>query len=145
MAGRWGIYLLVDQMLFRESPGSERGLTAFGVFLYADPNTALLQYFWEAGLLYRGTFPGRDQDTIGLAVNQSRVSNQLVAAQNAQNGIMPGSVAVQSAETDIELNYRAQVTPWFSLMPNIQYIIQPNATPTIPNAFVLGLQAGLAF
>jgi porin len=145
MTGRWGAYLLVDQMLFRESPGSERGLTAFGVFLYADPSTALLQYFWEAGLLYRGTFPGRDLDTIGLAVNQSRISSQLVAAQNAQNGIMPGSTIVQSAETDIELNYRAQVTPWFSLMPNIQYIIQPNATPTIANAFVLGLQAGLTF
>jgi porin len=58
---------------------------------------------------------------------------------------MPGSVGVQSAETDIELNYRAQVTPWFSLMPNIQYVIQPNAVPTIPNAFVLGLQAGLTF
>ena len=145
MTGRWGIYLLVDQMLFRESPGSERGLTAFGVFLYADPSTALLQYYWEAGLLYRGTFPGRDQDTIGLAVNQSRVSNQLIGAQNAQDISMPGSVAVQSAETDIELNYRAQVTPWFSLMPNMQYVIQPNATPTIANAFVLGLQAGLTF
>jgi porin len=145
MSGRWGLYLLVDQMLFRESPGSERGLTAFGVFLYADPSTALLQYYWEAGLLYHGTFPGRDLDTIGLAVNQSRISNRLVAAQNTQNGIMPGSVAVQSAETDIELNYRAQVTPWFSLMPNIQYVIKPNATPTIPNAFVLGLQAGLTF
>ena len=145
LTGRWGIYLLVDQMIFREKPGSDRGLTAFGVFLYADPETALLEYYWEAGLLYIGTFPGRDHDSIGLAVNQSRVSNVLIAAQNQQNEIMPGSVSVQSAETDIELNYRAQMTPWFSLMPNIQYVIHPNAVTTIPNAFVLGLQAGLTF
>ena len=96
------------------------------------PTRPCCNIIWEAGLLYRGTFPGRDLDTIGLAVNQSRISNQLVAAQNTQNGIMPGSVAVQSAETDIELNYRAQLTPWFSLMPNIQYVIQPNATPRFP-------------
>ncbi len=145
MSGRSGIYLLADQMVYREAPGSERGLTLFGVFVYADPDTAQLQYYWEAGLLYRGTFPGRDQDTIGLAVNQSRFSSQLIAAQNAQNAVMPGSVSVQSAETDIELNYRAQLTPWFTLMPNIQYVIQPNGVASIPNALVLGLQAGLTF
>ena len=145
MSGRWGLYALADQMLFRESPGSDRGLTAFGVFVYANPKTALLQYFWEAGLVYQGTFPGRDQDSIGLAVNQSRVSNDLVAAQEAQNLLMPGSVDIQSDETDIELNYRAQLTPWFSLMPNLQYVVQPNAVTAIPNAFVLGLQAEATF
>jgi porin len=145
VSGRWGIYLAVDQMLFRETPGSERGLTAFGLFLYAHPVNALLEYYWEAGLLYRGTFPGRDQDTIGFAINQSRVSNVLIAAQNQQNAAMPDSVDVQSAETDIELNYRAQMTPWFSLMPNVQYVIHPNAVTSIPNAFVLGLQVGLTF
>lgn len=146
VSGRWGIYVAVDQMLFREAPGSERGLTAFGLFLYADPVNALLQYFWEAGLLYRGTFPGRDQDSIGLAMNQSRVSNVLIAAQNQQNLVMPGTVDAQSVgETDIELNYRAQMTPWFAVMPNIQYVIHPNAVTQIPNAFVLGLQVGATF
>ena len=91
-------------------------------------------------LLYRGTFPGRDQDTIGPAVNQSRVSSQLISAQKDQ-----GSVPIQSAETDIELNYRAQLTPWFALMPNLQFVIRPNADESIPTAVVLGLQAGLNF
>ena len=140
LSGRWGVYVLADQMIYREAANSDRGLTIFGVFVYAHPDTALLQYFWEAGLLYRGTFPGRDQDTIGLAVNQSRVSSQLISAQKNQ-----GSVPVQSAETDIELNYRAQLTPWFSLMPNLQFVIRPNADESIPTAVVLGLQAGLTF
>jgi porin len=145
MAGRSGGYVLVDQMLYREHLGSDRGLTAFGVFLYADPDTALIQFYWEAGLVYLGTFPGRDHDSIAFGVNQSRISNVLVNQQNAQNALSPGSVNVQSAETDLELNYRAQVTPWFTLMPNIQYVIHPNAETSIPNAFVLGLQAGLTF
>lgn len=167
ISGRWGVYVLVDQLIFRNGPAPaeapvnpvgppyrmerleaaqpEQGLTVFGLFVYAHPDTALLEFYWEAGLLYRGTFPGRDQDSIGLAVNQSRISSALIAAQNMQNLIMPSSVSVQSAETDIELNYRAQLTPWFSLMPNIQYVVRPNAVTTIPNAFVLGLQAIVTF
>ena len=73
------------------------------MYFYAHPDTALLQYFWEAGLLYRGTFAGRVQDTVGLAVNQSRISSQLISAEKAAGG-----VAVQSAETDIELKLGLQ-------------------------------------
>ncbi len=68
-----------------------------------------------------------------------------MAAQNLANAQFPGSVAVQSAETAIELNYRAQLTPWSTVMPNIQYVMQPNAVTTIPNALVLGLQVKLTF
>jgi porin len=143
--GRWGFYVQADQMLHRTTPGTDRGLTAFAVAAYAGPDTAMLQTYWQIGLLQKGTFTGRDHDTIGLALNQVRVSNQLIAAQNAANILTPGSVAVQSAETAIELNYRAQVTPWSTLMPNIQYVMNPNAVTSIPNALVLGLQVKLTF
>ena len=143
--GRWGFYAQAEQMLHRTAPGTDQGLTAFAVVAYGGPDTALLQYIWQAGFLQRGTFAGRDRDTIGLAVDQGRISSQLVGAQNFANALSPGSVGVQSAETTIELNYRAQLTPWFSLMPNIQFVIQPNGVNTIPDALVLGLQLKLTF
>ena len=132
-------------MLHRTVPGTDQGLTAFAVAAYAAPDTALLQYIWQAGFLQRGTFAGRDRDTIGLGIIQSRISNQQVAQQVAADAVVPGSVSVQSAETTIELNYRALLTPWFSLMPNVQYVIRPNAVTTIPDALVLGLQLKLTF
>ncbi len=143
--GRWGFYLQADQMIYRPSAGSDRGLTAFAVVAYAGPDTALLQSFWQVGFLQKGTFAGRDHDTIGLAVNYSRISSQLVAAQTLANATVPASVSVQSAETTIELNYRVQLTPWSTLMPNIQYVMQPNAVSTIPNALVLGAQMKVTF
>ncbi|MDP3242533.1 MAG: carbohydrate porin [Reyranella sp.] len=143
--GRWGFYVQADQMIYRTAPGSDRGLTAFAVIAYGAPGTAMLEYIGQLGLLQRGTFADRDDDTIGLAVSYSKVSSTLAAAQNAANAVAPGSVGVQSAETTIELNYRAQLTPWFSLMPNVQYVIRPNGVTTIPNAFVLGLQVKLTF
>ena len=145
MRGRWGVYVQADQMLHRTAPGTDQGLTVFAVAAYAGPDTALLQSYWQLGFLQKGTFTDRPQDTIGLAVNQVRVSNQLIAAQSAANALAPGSVAVQSAETTIELNYRAQLTPWSTVMPNLQYVMQPNAVTTIPNALVLGLQVKLTF
>ena len=143
--GRWGFYGQADQMIYRAAPGTDRGLTAFAVIAYAAPDTAMLEYIGQLGILQRGTFADRDNDTIGLAISYSRVSSTLVAAQNAANAMAPGSVGVQSAETTIELNYRAQLTPWFSLMPNVQYVIRPNGVTTIPNALVLGLQVKMTF
>ncbi|HQS14136.1 carbohydrate porin [Reyranella sp.] len=143
--GRWGFYGQADQMIYRTAPGTDRGLTAFAVIAYAAPDTAMLEYIGQLGLLLRGTFAEREGDSIGLAVSYSKVSSTLVAVQNAANAVAPGSVGVQSAETTIELNYRAQLTPWFSLMPNVQYVIRPNGVTTIPNALVLGLQVRLTF
>ncbi len=137
--GRMGVYLLADQMVYRAAPGTDRGLTLFGVFVAADPETALVEYYWEAGLLYRGAIPGRDRDTIGLAVNQSRFSSQLADAQRA------AAMPLQDAETDLELNYRAEIAGWFTLMPNIQYVIDPNGRTSPRDALVLGLQAALTF
>ncbi len=145
MSGRWGLCALADQMIYRDSPGADRGLTVFAGFTYADPSTALLQYFWEVGVVKLGTFAGRDDDSIGFAISQGLVSNSLTGAQNQANAANPGSADVQSYEMDLELNYRAQLAPWFSLMPNIQYVVRPGAVTTTPNALVLGLQAGLSF
>ena len=143
--GRWGLWLQGDQMLYRPSPDSPRSLWAFAVFGSAGPATALLQTYWQAGVVKKGTFAGRDHDSIGMVVNSSRISGALVAAQVQANALAPGSVPVQSWETTIELNYRLQPTPYLSLMPNVQYVIQPNGLTTIGNALVLGLQAKATF
>ena len=55
---------------------------AFAVVGYAGPATALLQTYWQVGLVKKGTFEGRDNDSIGIAVNSSWISRTLIAAQN---------------------------------------------------------------
>jgi porin len=49
---------------------------------------------------------------------------------------------LDSAEQLIELGYGYQATPWLTLRPNVQYIIEPGAFSgqDIDNALVLGLQ-----
>lgn len=49
---------------------------------------------------------------------------------------------LDSAEQLIELGYGYQATPWLTLRPNVQYIIETGAFSgqDIDNALVLGLQ-----
>jgi carbohydrate-selective porin OprB len=50
----------------------------------------------------------------------------------------------------MEVNYAAQVTPWLNLMPNLQYIVNPDGrgglgTPVsnLGNSFVVGFQLSI--
>ncbi len=54
-------------------------------------------------------------------------------------------VLVREHEYPIELNYNYVVTPAIQLMPNIQYIIDPNGDNDAENAVIAGLQLSLNF
>jgi porin len=45
----------------------------------------------------------------------------------------------------LEWGYRVQFNRFLYAQPNIQYIVQPGGTGSIPDAFVLGLQIGVTF
>jgi porin len=143
--GRWGVYVLGQQTVYREGPDSKRGLTLFIGAVFGDVHTALIQYFAEAGLVYQGTFKGRDDDTINLAMTHGRINSQLIDAEREANRDAPGSTIVQSAETVIEINYGAAITPWLELRPGLQYIIDPGADDHTPDALVLDFQTALKF
>ena len=54
---------------------------------------------------------------------------------------------LDTAEQLIELSYGYQATPWLTLRPDVQYIIEPGAFSgeSIDNALVLGLQVKAVF
>ena len=58
---------------------------------------------------------------------------------------------VRSGETMIEMMYQAQVTPWWMLQPEVQYIIRPgggvlNSDGSLrPNAWVIAVRSALSF
>jgi porin len=143
--GRWGIYLMGQQKIYREPNNAARGLTAFGGVVFGDSQTAEIQWFVEAGLVYQGTFPGRDDDTINLGFAYGHINGRLINAQKNANKEEPDSEVEQSAETVIELNYAAQIAPWFLLSPGMQVIINPGADNHTPTALVLGLKTNLTF
>lgn len=146
--GNYGYYILVDQMISRDGPpGSAKGLTPFGAFLWAPKDRNQFPFFFTAGMIYQGTFPSRDEDSIAFGVAYGAYSEDLARVQKqAKSRGLLGAYGnrPQKAETILELNYWAQVTKWLSVVPDVQYIINPKGYGTIDNALVLGMQIGIS-
>lgn len=130
--GNWGVYLLGDQIIYREpGPESQRGLALFGAFVAAPLQSInTIPFFASGGLVYRGLLPRRPKDITGLAAYVGAFSRDL-----------PG----QGVETVLELTYSMSLTPWLTVQPDIQYVINPAGRSSTPNALVIGAQILLQF
>ena len=118
---------------------SDQGLGFFGRMAFTKEDRNFLNFYFDAGLTYKGLIPTRDDDTIGLAFAYAQIGN---TARDTL--INEGSVGV-GAEMVLELTYQAQITPWLVLQPDLQYIMNPGGTQDLNNALVIGGRAAITF
>lgn len=133
-----GVYILVDQPIFREFGEREQGLNAFVRMGVADARVNQLGSYIGAGLLYTGPISGRDDDQVGFAMAAARNGADFLGSERAAGNLY------RRAETALELSYLFS-GEWFTVQPDIQYIINPGTDPGLDNAFALGLRLGVAF
>lgn len=76
----------------------------------------------------------RPGDTLGFGVAYASLGDQFRALRSFDG--QPAS----AAETTFELVYRAELTPWLSLLPNVQFVRDPGADPMVGDAWVAGLR-----
>lgn len=144
--GRSGIYIRFDQMLTRPDPRSDRGLTLFGVAMTNLSGRVEERRFLELGLVQKGTFRGRDQDTIGFVVNQQSFSDLAMERMRAARVAAGGDGNVRRNQYMMELAYGAQIGPAIRVSPNVQYILHPDQTgalfrtSNIGNALIFGFK-----
>jgi porin len=147
--GNTQVWVLVDQMLLRNGPGDQDGLIALGGFVAndAENSTYAQQYF--AGLLDRGFWRKRPQDTIGLLFTYFAMSGALgkVQAEEQELGLPISNAAtgVQTHEMILEANYNIHVYRGVDFRPEFQYVFRPNAQSDIRNAAVFGFKAHVQF
>ncbi len=109
------------------SQTARRGLDGFANIGVASGRTQQIDRSLNFGLTYTGMLDARPFDRLGFAVGLagagSAYKNMQIAAGNA----------VQNIETNFELTYRARITSWLTVQPDIQYWIHPNMDPTLKN------------
>lgn len=148
VSGRGGHYLLVDQALWNSQASEGRTLHAFGQYSAASKAASPFSRWYGAGLVLYKPFASRPRDTVALgygrAVPNPRSRDVLQQAAQAQDSALPN---LDSAEQLLELSYGYQATPWLTLRPDVQYIIEPGAfaAKQIDNALILGLQVKATF
>ncbi|MCM8624564.1 carbohydrate porin [Accumulibacter sp.] len=137
MATHWGAYVLAEQSVYAV-PAANRDLAVFARYGFTDGRTDAINYSLSVGLNLRGPLAGRDKDSVGLAMTRGHVDSQ-GREQIAADALTPVS---GTAETAIELTYRAQIVPGFSFQPVVQRIVNPGLY--LPNSTVAGARLQFA-
>lgn len=119
----YGFWASADQMLWKE-PGSDeepQGLGAFFQYGWSPADRNALNDYYGSGLTYRGLIPNRDTDVTGVGV--------------ASAGF---SAADTHRETAVEIFYKTQIKPWWTVQPDMMYIADPGGVN--PDAFLVGIR-----
>jgi len=166
--GNYGFYFILDQMLYREPPTviekevyakggkgaysknpkevivtetipSDQGLGIFNRFAFEPESRNFLSFYFDAGLVYTGLIPGRDNDQLGAAIAYGKLSNGARDSLASDGAIDPGY------EIALEFTYMFEITPWWSFQPDLQVILHPGATRDLGNALVVGARSTIVF
>jgi porin len=132
----YAIYGVVDQQIYAEGP---RNITIFARPGGAPSNSNFVDYYVDGGFNFTGFVPGRDQDIAGLAVGRSHVSKDYSNAEVAEGN------APFTAETYLEATYKLQLTPWWNIQPDFQYVITPSGEAGSHNATIIGVRTYVLF
>lgn len=115
-----------------------RGLDGFVNFGVAESKINLVDRSVNAGLTWTGLFDARPTDKLGVGVgmiHNTEPLQKVLLASRQYGG--------KTTETAYELTYRATLTDWLTVQPNIQYIVNPVlgklVNGKVKNALVFGL------
>jgi len=128
-----GAYAVLDQRLWRERPDDAEDGQGIGGMIYVgfgDGDVAAVAEHAEIGVTWTGAFAHRDFDVVGLLVSLAVLSDEAGAGFDGD-------------ETAIEAFYKVQVSPAFSLKPDLQFVVNPGGDPSLDDALVATLRAEL--
>lgn len=132
--GNHAFYLVLDQVLV--GTRDENQLAVFfraGFSPKEDRN--MVDWYLDAGLAARGL---REKDRVGLGFSHAHFGSDFVSGQRL------AGTPVTGAESVFELTYSAPVTPWLTVQPALQYVIDPQ-NKLASDAFLGALRATVNF
>ena len=132
VSGTGGPYALAEQTIWRASrdPADPRAVNVFVMYGYADPTILPYDHNIGGGLTWAAPLPGRPGDILGIGAQ----------------AVHFGSAYHPTADFEVsyEAFYQLQVTPWFDIKPDIQYIANPSGNGT-PDALAVTVRFQVQF
>ncbi|HXP98127.1 MAG TPA: carbohydrate porin [Telmatospirillum sp.] len=152
--GTWALYGVADRTVWQSEDGK-----AFSVFLrggFAPDRYNLVNGYIDGGFGYKGLIPGREADIVTFGVAYANAGDSTVTFDKNQRLYSRTNTPIRDYETILELNYTYNVAPWWSIQPDVQYVLHPNfgaasplpnasITKSIPDATVFGLRTSITF
>lgn len=122
-----GLYLIGEKRLWSEDD-AQQGLGGFFQLGWADASRNQVSHYFGGGLSYTGPIPTRDEDVVTCG---------FASAVNS-GGYRRNNDGATLAETVFELSYRAKVTGWLAVQPDLQFIVNPGTDPAVDDALIIG-------
>lgn len=131
--GTAGWYGILEGRLWRsgEAEDDERGLYAILRFTAADERVNPIERHGVAAMVWKGPIPSREEDSLGAAWMVADLTDDAAAGMRSPT------------EQVLEAYYRIRVTPWFSVMPDVQFVA--NGGGGVGDALVLGARVVVDF
>ena len=133
-------YLIHDFQLLAD----EQGETKLGLFcrggITPEHDRSMVPIYVDAGLNWFAPLPCRPDDVAGVALSYTHLGDDFRRST--------GSDDVAEEQTTVELTYKAQITRWFALQADVQFLFNPAVHPdsgSRETPTVLGLRAEVAF
>jgi porin len=147
--GDYGVYGIIDQMIWRLPGGDQKkGVGVFARVSASPSDRNVAAFYADGGINFIGLWDQRPDDMFGAAVAYSPVSSSVRALDSDVNFFANTHLPVQDYEMAVELTYKAQIIPGWYVQPEFQYIFHPGygvinpinpAVGRIPDAAVFGL------
>ncbi len=134
-----GGYLLAERTLFSLGAEAGRDVTVFGRYAFSDGNSIAIDRMWNLGVRLRGPLASRPDDSLAVGWTRSRLAPKWRAVQAA------AGTATVAAEEAFEVTWRAAITQWFQVQPNLQHVRRPGGTATARNATLIGARMEITF
>lgn len=148
--GNWGVYGIVDHSVWRNGP---RGVAVFwrGAVVPKDRN--LVSWYMDGGFAVMGPLRARRHDTLAFGVAYSNISSDAANLDGIRQRIRGSAFPIRNGETAFELTYKMQLAPWWTVQPDLQYIVHPGGNipdpddpdTVIEDSFLIGLRTKLTF
>ena len=133
--GNYGLYATFDLSLGSVGPVDFDAALRAGT---APAEFNAVDRYCGAAVTATHLWQARPDDSLGLGIAWAHVGSPYRAVNDFDG--MPTT----SAETLVELAYRADLTEWLALVPNVQYVADPGALRDPGDAWVVGLRFEVA-
>jgi len=132
--GNKGAYIFAEHRLVGTRADDAAGLAGWLRFGIADPRYNPIASYLGGGLVYTGLTPGRSADQVGISFASANFGDRYRQSQAF------AGATTDKREVVVEAVYNAIVTPWLSVQPDLQYVVNPGGDAELADALVIGLR-----
>jgi porin len=142
-------------MLMRLSPDGKRNIGGFARVSVSPDDQNLADFYFDTGINVKGLFAARPDDVFGIAFAYAGISNRARGLDRDTRFFMTPGYPIRDYEAVLEITYKAEIVPGWSIQPDFQYIFHPGGNVPNPNdpamrrvvknAAVIGVRSTMQF